>query len=132
MHNPYRGAFTRPTLTRQVFYRQENDEVTSHFVWHEQNCPHLLRVFFSVSILEDLSGTYERADAEVKKLLVGSIFSEKLCFDGKKYRTAPLNPAIELMASNIKSFKRAKKRQASKNRDLSSLAPPPGLEPGTY
>ena len=89
------------------------------------------QVFFGVSLLEDLSGTYQRADAEVKQRMIGSIFSEKLCFDGEKYRTAPLNPAIELMVSNIKPFKRAQKKQAPKNRDLSSLAPPLGLEPRT-
>ena len=124
-HDDY-ARMTKKAREQKVKIELEREQISSEQTTKKE------QVFFGVSLLEDLSGTYERADAEVKKLLVGSIFSEKLCFDGKKYRTAPLNPAIELMASNIKSFKRAKKRQASKNRDLSSLAPPPGLEPGTY
>ena len=67
------------------------------------------------------------ADTDLKQRMIGSIFSEKLCFDGKKYRTVPLNPAIELMVSNIKPFKKAQKKQASKKRDLSRIAPLPGL-----
>ena len=87
--------------------------------------------FFGVSLLDDLSGKYKRADTDLKQRMIGSIFSEKLCFDGKKYRTVPLNPAIELMVSNIKPFKKAQKKQASKKRDLSRMAPPLGLEPRT-
>ena len=80
---------------------------------------------------DDLSGKYKRADTDLKQRMIGSIFSEKLCFDGKKYRTVPLNPAIELMVSNIKPFNKAQKKQASKKRDLSRTAPPLGLEPRT-
>ena len=89
------------------------------------------QIFFGVSLLDDLSGKYKRADTDLKQRMIGSIFSEKLCFDGKKYRTVPLNPAIELMVSNIKPFKKAQKKQASKKRDLSRMAPPLGLEPRT-
>ena len=89
------------------------------------------QIFFGVSLLDDLSGKHKRADTDLKQRMIGSIFSEKLCFDGKKYRTAPLNPAIELMVSNIKPFKKAQKKQASKKRDLSRMAPPLGLEPRT-
>ena len=89
------------------------------------------QVYFGVSMLNDLVSRYRKADVVVKQKMIGSIFSGKLCFDGKKYRTTDLNPAIELMLNGIKSFKKAQKKQASKNRDLSCLAPPPGLEPGT-
>ena len=52
-------------------------------------------------------------------------------FARKNDRTADLNPAIELRPNGNTPFERAQKKQASKKRDLSRMAPPLGLEPRT-
>ena len=65
-------------------------------------------------LLNDLVNKYRKADVVVKQKMIGSIFTGKLCFDGKKYRTADLNPAVELMLNGIKPFERAQKNKPQK------------------
>ena len=120
----YSRMATKIKEERVLENQKYQEQITEEEVLKEQ-------IDFGVSLLEDLSGVYERADVGVKHRLIGSIFSEKLCFDGKKYRTATLNPAIELMSSGINDYRRAQKKQSLKSQGLSRLVPPPGLEPGS-
>lgn len=43
--------------------------------------------------LSRLNITYLEADTTVKREIIGSIYPEKLCFDGNTYRTARINQA---------------------------------------
>ena len=127
------GKITSDSYNRLLVRIENESREASQRIQQTQSNESLQRdqVYFGVSMLSDLVNKYRKADVEAKQKMIGSIFSGKLCFDGKKYRTADLNPAVELMLNGIKPFERAQKKQASKNRDLSCLAPPPGLEPGT-
>ena len=70
-------------------------------------------------------------DIPIKQKIVGSIFPEKLIFDGKNYRTVRMNSFIELISSKSKGLGGYKRKQVTKLSYLSNMAPPPGLEPGT-
>ena len=45
----------------------------------------------AANTLTRLDEIYNKVDAETKRKLVGSIYAEKLCYDGNKYRTANTN-----------------------------------------
>lgn len=71
------------------------------------------------------------ASPTYRSLVVGSIFPEKLIFGGGEYRTAQVNPFVSLLCNTGEGFSQKAKGQEVIFNDLSSLAPPPGLEPGT-
>lgn len=79
-------------------------------------------------LLSDVSGFYSKASLMGKPKLIGSIYPEKLIFDGEKYRTENINKVFSVLATVDKGFK--KKSPANFAR-LSTLAPPSGLEPET-
>ena len=95
----------------------------------ESNLERHLKV--GLSIMRNLSNYYEMGDIPLKQKIVGSIFPEKLIFDGKNYRTAKLNSFVELIFSKSVDYRGYKNRQATKTSGLSNLAPPLGLEPRT-
>ena len=86
---------------------------------------------FGFTLLSNLNRYYKNAQLDVKQKIVGSIFPEKLVFDRKNYRTTKTNALLELGATEINASGQIKKRQAKKNLDLSTVAPPSGLEPET-
>lgn len=83
---------------------------------------------FSTCFLADLGGYYKKATLITKQKIIGSIFSEKLEFDGENYRTAKVNAVFELISRLGKGFT---KKQPDISIELSSCAPPSGLEPET-
>ena len=87
---------------------------------------------FGLTLLTDLPHYYQEAAPEVRDMLIGSIFPEKLIFDGKKYRTARKNVFVSLITSGSGIKKSRSKNRVSLSGHMDFLAPPPGLEPGTY
>ena len=74
----------------------------------------------AVATLSSLDKLYENANNEGKREIIGSIYPEKLTFDGFHYRTARLNEAVELIYSLGKSFSENKTGQTDTISDLSS------------
>ena len=72
---------------------------------------------------------YAEADTKRKREIIGSMYPEKLTFDGMRYRTSRLNEAVELIYKLGEDFNENKKGQTSKKIDLSSLVVPRGFEP---
>jgi hypothetical protein len=85
----------------------------------------------AVETLSSLDLIYERSDNKKKREIIGSIFPEKLVFDGLYYRTARLNEAVSLIYSIGKGFSENKKRQTEENFDLSNSVNRIGFEPMT-
>lgn len=77
----------------------------------------------------NLGQFYEERDNKYKREVVGSIFPEKLTFDGKDFRTARMNEAAEVIYSLDEGFSKNKTGQTEANFDLSSLVTRPGFEP---
>ena len=75
----------------------------------------------SISKVSNLSNIYENSDLTAKTKLLGSIFPEKFSFDGNKCRTPRINELLRQTLSIDKGSKGAKKRQLSKNLELSCV-----------
>ncbi len=76
-----------------------------------------------------LDELYEKANNKDKREIIGSIFPEKLTFDGNNYRTTRLNEAVALIYSVDKASSKNKNGQNHQNFELSNLVTPPGFEP---
>ena len=83
----------------------------------------------ALNSLSRLDTLYEEADTKRKREIIGSMYPEKLTFDGNDYRTSRLNEAVELIYKLGEGFSQNKKGQISKKTDLSLQVDPYGFEP---
>jgi len=83
---------------------------------------------YGFSLVGNLSHYYSNADVKTKKKLIGSIFPEKIYFENNSYRTTKMNAVIELLFNARAGFTN---KNRPENSDLSTVAPPSGLEPET-
>lgn len=88
--------------------------------------PLLDKAFKTLSNLETL---YQDGDLKTKRKVIGSIFPEKLVFNGNNYRTARVNEAVELIYNVGQCFSENKNGQIDQNFDLSTQVIPLGLVP---
>ena len=75
----------------------------------------------AVATLSCLDKLYEKANNKTKREIIGSIFPEKLIFDGMHYRTARVNEAVSMIYSLDKAFSENKNGQNDQNFELSNL-----------
>lgn len=83
----------------------------------------------AIETLSNLKSLYENGDALTKREVLGSIFREKLRFDGNEYRTPRLNEAAQLIYQINKKLRGNKN---GKERDILRLSRPvlkAGIEP---
>ena len=85
----------------------------------------------ALKTLTNLDELYERADNKGKREIIGSIYPEKLVFDGFNYRTDGLNEAVELIYKLGEGFSENKNGQTELNFDLSTSVTWIGFEPMT-
>lgn len=66
---------------------------------------------YSINIIGNLGDFFKSAKPEVKVLLLGSIFPQKIEFDGKNYRTNSYNRMLDVIyqETNILQGKKNKK-----------------------
>lgn len=83
---------------------------------------------FALPFLSNLDKHYQNATLYLKKFIVGSIFPEKIYYSEKNYRTTKLNEVLALISRMDKGFQNTEKEKATKNRGLSTWAPPAGVE----
>lgn len=79
------GKLTSDSYNRLLVKIENDSREASRRVQQAQSNESLQRdqVYFGVSMLSDLVDKYRKADVVVKQKMIGSIFSGKLCFDGK-------------------------------------------------
>jgi hypothetical protein len=65
-------------------------------------------------------------------VIIGSIYPEKLTFDGFQYRTTRVNEAVELIYALDKGFTKNETGQTKEVFDLSSVVARRGLSPASY
>lgn len=73
---------------------------------------------YALGLLQSLTVHYHEASFDLKHKLIGSIFPEKLVFDGSTYRTIGKNNIIDLLFNNSKGFKADRNKKAEKNSRL--------------
>lgn len=88
----------------------------------------LNRAFSNLSKLYIL---YKNGNVLQKRKIIGSMFPEKLEFDGSKVRTVRLNQAIELISLIYRKIKGIKKGTNLKKSDVSPDVTPQGFKPRT-
>jgi site-specific DNA recombinase len=83
----------------------------------------------AVSNLAHLDELYKEGDVKRKRVIIGSIYPEKLTFDGFRYRTTRVNEAVELIYALDAGFSQNETGQTNEVIDLSSVVAQPGFEP---
>ena len=116
--------------------KKENDETL-----HRLNIEHLKshseilnldqKLDKTVRTLSSLSNLYKQSDVAHKRRLIGSIFPKKLVFEKNSVRTVELNPAVELIFSNIKGSRGSKKEKHTEFGVLSRRVESEGFEPSS-
>ena len=59
---------------------------------------------YAINIIENLATVFRKAGPRVKLKLIGSIFPEKIEFDGTNYRTTAYNQVLDNIFQNIKQL----------------------------
>lgn len=77
------------------------------------------KLTYSINLISNLGSFFQSASCEVKTKLLGSIFPEKLLFDGKKYRTTSFNGMLNLIYQETKHLRGNKNENDCKNRSHS-------------
>src|SRR5690606_2828220 len=81
----------------------------------------------AIDNLYKLDILYQKGTTKEKRRIIGSIFPEKLIFDGSRYRTARVNAAIAIVLLIDQHLRKIKNWTNPKNLDLSSWVVPPVL-----
>ena len=84
---------------------------------------------YSVSLIGNMGGFFASAAPEVKIKLLGSIFPEKIEFDGKNYRTKSYNKLLDVIYQETKQLQGRGKKKSPTNEGDFSCVPGAGLEP---
>ena len=104
----------KDSLSEEVDYK----ELASYIKW-------------GFGFTENLQKYYETADIEGKRLIVGLMFPQKFTFKNKQLQTSEIDKTFQLLCNSSKGFKRIKKRDNSKNLELSRLVTAKGFKPPT-
>ena len=71
---------------------------------------------YAISLINNMVMYVQDAPLEVKIKLIGSIFPEKVIFDGKQHRTKKLNSVLELIYNETNELRgQTKKKKGAKN-----------------
>ena len=86
-------------------------------------------VNFGIHLIQNLESMYQNGSVSIKQKLLSSIFSEKLIFEGDKYRTPKTNKGFRHIYKNIKMLESLKQKTGSNLSKASRSVPGTGLEP---
>lgn len=83
----------------------------------------------ALDIVQNVSNLYIDGNIEKKRTLIGSIFPEKLEFDGTQYRTARINSVFASIFQINNELRKNKNRKNDHFNHFSCLVPEVGIEP---
>ena len=89
------------------------------------------KIDYSLNLIQNLGKVFHQASPEAKIKIIGSIFPQKIEFDGENYRTATYNQVLDVIFKNTKQLQGPKKENGSKNRSHTHKGCNVGLEPTT-
>lgn len=84
---------------------------------------------YSFSLLKNLDRVLLEAPVETKIKMLGSMFPEKIEFDGTKYRTASYNSVLNLIYKNAKILERQEKEKSEPPEGDSDSVPRADTQP---
>lgn len=82
-----------------------------------------------IMLLENLDQMFYESDNEGKKMILGSLFTEKLIFGNEMCRTTEVNEVIRILTRNGKVFESTDKKKAVNFDSFSVIVPGVGIEP---
>ncbi len=85
-----------------------------------------------LELLSNLDLMFTNSDYEGKRIIAGSIFTQKLIFGNEDCRTTHVNEVINVLTRNSKGSQRLKKEKAVKNDSFSVKVPGAGVEPARF
>jgi len=105
------GVIDQTEFTKvKARYQEQLDELSFRQMRTKFSKSHFQQYLdFGFSLLTDLDRYFDEASLEVKQKMLGSIFPEKLIFDGKKCRTARPTQLLSLLTMNINELGEIKK-----------------------
>ena len=80
-------------------------------------------------LINNIDSYIRDAPLETKIKLIGSIFDDKIEYDGEKYRTNSYNKVLDLIFQQTNELRGNKKRRNSNYSSFSHLVPRAGIEP---
>ena len=89
------------------------------------------KLAYAISLIENLAEMFTEASPEAKIKIIGSIFPEKIEYDGEKYRTSSYNQVLDIIFKNTKQLQGYKNENNSKSRSHFQKGCNVGLEPTT-
>ena len=81
---------------------------------------------YAISLINNIENLISDAPTMIKIRLIGSIFPEKLEYDGKSYRTTRMNKLLEMIYQQTNELRKPKKEKTE--RKLVSFSSVPGNE----
>ncbi len=85
---------------------------------------------YAILLINNIDKYIRDAPLETKIKLIGSIFEDKIEFDGEKYRTNSYNKVLDLIFQQTNELRGDKKEKGERNSSFSNSVPRPGVEPG--
>ncbi len=89
------------------------------------------KIEYSVNIIENLGNFFQTASPETKILLLGSIFKDKIEFDGKNYRTNSYNMLLDVIYQETNMLRGENKKDSPEFSGESNVGWKMGFEPTT-
>ena len=83
---------------------------------------------FAINLIDNIDRFFQVASAEEKIMVLSSIFSGKLEFDGENFRTQNFNSVLGLIYQQSNELGENKKAESPKNFEKSVLVPPSRIE----
>ena len=84
---------------------------------------------YAISLIDNMEEVITDAPTETKMLLLGSMFPDKIEFDGENYRTASYNKVLDLIYQQTNELREPTVKKKNSSLDKFSLVPGTGLEP---
>lgn len=89
-------------------------------------------LYTAVNNLSTLGTLYETGSITEKRDIIGSMYPEKMTFDGNSLRTARFNQAALCIYQIINELEENKNGTSRTKNDLSRLVPRTGIEPALH
>ncbi len=86
----------------------------------------------AINVIRNMDEVLASGRAEHKILLIGSMFPEKILFDGENYRTNSYNKVLDWIFQNTKVLQEQKKEETDKKSVSSVSVPGAGIEPAQH
>jgi site-specific DNA recombinase len=109
-------------ILRLKMERSKLDNVDADFIKYME---------YDMLLLKNIANTYKGVPSELKRKIIGSIFTEKIIFENNECRTTKLNQVVSLILQSTNKFHKNKKGLTSQNANQSCKVEDNGVEPMT-